>query len=468
MTVAALVLAGAAALGPCEAPAPAGARCARVTVAEDRAVPGGRRIGLHVLVWPAAGPGPRAEDAVFYVAGGPGQAASGSARRAAQEHAALRPSRDLVLVDQRGTGRSNGLPCLPFAGGDVRRYLGRPTADHLRRCRDELARRADLRRYTTAEAVDDLEEVRRALGYPRLNLDAGSYGTRVALEYMRRYPDRVRTAVLRAVNPPGYRIPLPFAAAGQRALDRLLLDCEADAGCRADFPRLRDELAAVFARLEKGPVPVEVTNPATGARQAGELTRDTFAARLHLLLFAGPPASRVPLLVHRAAAGDFGPFADLAAAFGGAIVEQIDFGMQMSVLCAEDAPFITDAAAEAATRGTFLGMARVRDLREMCRDWPRGRAPRGDEEPVSSDVPTLLVSGALDPVTPPEWAERAARGLRNARHLVVEGGSHVDGGPCLDALASAFIAQASADGLDTSCLAAIRRPPFARKGPAAP
>jgi pimeloyl-ACP methyl ester carboxylesterase len=444
--------------GPCERPGlPADARCATVEVFEDRKAATGRRIPLAVVVLPASG-SPRAADAVFFIAGGPGQAATHSAASVAEEHAATRRTRDVVLTDQRGTGGSNGLPCVPFPATDIRLYLGEPGPEEVRRCRDALSARADLRLYSTESAVEDLEDVRRALGYEQVTLDAGSYGTKVALRYLARFPTRVRAAVLRAVNPPGFRIPLPFAAAGQAALDRLIEDCGRDGGCRRAFPDLRGDLARVLSRLDAGPVPVKVTNPGTGRIEATTLDRATFVARLHLLLFASRLASRIPLLVHTAAQGDFAPFAELSVVFGKAILDQIDWGMQLSVLCTEDLPLITRGEAERASRGTFLGPEQIFAAQEHCASWPRGTLPPGHGKPVRSDVPVLLISGGLDPATPARYADEAARTLARSRHVVIPSGSHMDGGPCVDAIASAFIAAGSAFGLDTSCVEAIRRP----------
>jgi pimeloyl-ACP methyl ester carboxylesterase len=442
---------------PCDPGLPSDARCATVEVFEDRTARSGRRIPLAVVVLPATGPA-RAGDALFFISGGPGQAATRSAASVVEEHTATRRTRDVVLVDQRGTGGSNGLPCVPFPATDIRLYLGKPGPEEVRRCRDELSARADLRLYSTEAAVEDLEDVRRALGYERVTLDAGSYGTKVALRYLARFPRRVRAAVLRAVNPPGFRIPLPFAAAGQAALDRLIDDCSRDDGCRRAFPDLRGDLAKVLSRLDSGPVPVKVTNPGTGLIEDTALERSTFVARLHLLLFASRLASRIPLLVHTAAQGDFSPFAELSVAFGKAIADQIAWGMQLSVLCTEDLPLISREDAERETRGTFLGPGRIFEAQKHCASWPRGTLPADHGAAVRSDVPVLLISGGIDPATPARYAAEVARTLSRSRHVVIPNGSHMDGGVCVDGIASAFIAAGSADGLDTSCVDAIRRP----------
>ena len=433
--------------------------CGDLDVAENSGEPGARRIPLRMTVLPATGTRV-APDAIFYLVGGPGQAATESAARAAAEHAAGNRERDLVLVDQRGTGGSNPLSCAFFAPDALEGYLGPPpTPGQLAECRSRLETRADLTLYTTREAVSDLEAVRQALGYPAVDLDAGSYGTRVALEYMRSHPKRVRVSVLRGLNPPNYRLPLPFARAGQKALDRLFADCAAETACRAAYPDPGGKLRGILRSLETKPASVRVTNPATGRQETGTLTADLFASRLHLLLFSTDLSSRIPFFLDRASRGDFDPFAELAAAFGKAITDQIFFGMQLSVICAEDVPFIRESDVARETEGTFLGSRRVRQAMGFCRAW-RARPAAAVASPVSSGVPTLIVTGDLDPVTPHAFADEAARHLSRAATLRIPFGSHINGGPCVDGIASEFIRRASLEGIDTSCLRGIRRPPF--------
>jgi pimeloyl-ACP methyl ester carboxylesterase len=436
------------------------ALCGKLLVRENRTARRGRRIPLNIIVLPATGPS-REPDPVFYIVGGPGQAATESAERAAAEQEQINASLDVVLVDQRGTGGSNPLRCRFYPDRDLRQYLGPPPSpEQVRKCRAELEKRADLTAYTTPEAVADLEQVRRALGYPRINLDAGSYGTRVALVYMRGHPEAIRTAALRGLSPTNFRVPLPFARAGQAVLDRLFEDCQVDPACHSAYPDPRGDLAAVLERLRLGPVSVEVENPVTRRRDEARISRDLFVSRLHLLLFSTGLSSRVPDLLHRGASGNFEPFAQLAVAFGKAITDQIYFGMQLSVVCSEDSPFISPADVARETSGTFLGAVRVSQLSAFCSDWPRGRLPEGYIEPVRASTPTLLISGALDPATPKPFADEVAAALAKAVSVIVPYGGHINADPCLDSIAAQFIADGSAEGLDLSCVEEIRRPPF--------
>jgi pimeloyl-ACP methyl ester carboxylesterase len=441
------------------------ARCGTFEVREDRALAAGRRLSLRLVVLPATGADPVA-DPVVVLTGGPGQAASEGAAREAHELAALRERRAVVLLDQRGTGGSNPLQCTPPFATPLARFLGPPPPPSaIAACREELAARGDLRRYASLDAVADLEELRAAFGWPQVNLVAGSYGTRVALLYMRSFPQRVRVAVLQGVSPPGSANPLPFSRAGQRALDALIAACAADASCRQAFPRFGEQLREVVERLGTKPAVVSLPDPAGGAAARIELTRSLFVSRLHLMLLAGPLAAHLPSLVDSAHRGDYLPFAELALAFGRAISEQIYFGMQLSVSCTEDAPFLVPAAVARETSATLLGSLRVEQLLGYCGEWPRGELPADFTTPVRADVPTLLIAGEVDPVTPTEMARAVAAELPRSRLVVLPGASHVDGGECVRGMVAAFVAGADPRALDDGCLSGLRRPTFVLPAP---
>jgi pimeloyl-ACP methyl ester carboxylesterase len=449
------------ALGPCRVDGlDATVRCATLEVPEDPAAPEGRRITLRLVVLPALGSEP-APDPIFVLTGGPGQAATESAAAFAEDLAASRARRDLVLVDQRGTGGSNPLRCQPPEEPEADGF----TVQSVRQCRAELERVADLRRYTTLHAAADLEAVREALGHERINLDGGSYGTRLALVYMREYPERVRSAVLRGLSPTDFRNPLPFPRAGQEALEKLFDACAAESRCASAFPELARDFAAVLAQLESGAIRIDlaISGSEDGDASVPEvmvLSRDLFTARVHLLLFSTELASQLPFLIHRAARGDYEPFARLAVAFATAIREQIYFGMQLSVVCPEDLARITDDDVARETPGTYLGRARIDLFRTLCAEWPVAELPSGYWDPVEAATPVLLISGMLDPATPPRFAYAATRGLPNSHHLVLEEATHIVRSACIERIVADFIAAATAEGLDTACAREIRRPPF--------
>ncbi|HYN06366.1 MAG TPA: alpha/beta fold hydrolase [Vicinamibacterales bacterium] len=384
------------------------ARCGSLTVFEDRAARTGRTIALNIVVLPARGGTPE-RDPIFYLAGGPGQAATTLATRPLVD-SSLHERRDLVFVDQRGTGASNPLECeLPGSPADPQGYLDEVfQVGVMEKCRDRLAARADVRHYTTAAAADDLDDVRAALGYSRINLSGGSYGTRAALTYMRRHPTRVRSAVLNGVAPPALRNPLFHARESQAALDGLFDECAADSSCRAAFPRLREELQSVLARLDREPARVSLSLPTATAPVAARLSRYAFADTIRMMMYRVEGSRRVPLAIHQASRGDFSMLVQRA-------VEQrqsnarLAHGMLLSTTCQEDVVRIRDEDIPGLTAKTFLG--------------------------------------------------QALRSLPNGRHIVVPG-AHGVGGPCIRQIIRDFSAAGSAKGLATACTADIRLPPF--------
>lgn len=429
--------------------------CATYPVWENREIRKGRKIGLHIVILPALGPD-KQPDPVFEFGGGPGQAITGAAGGLAQSP--LRQNRDLVLIDQRGTGRSNPLHCslygepvdLRLATGDLF------PIDAVKKCREKLEKVADLAQYTTTAFVDDVNEIRQWLGYNKINLSGGSYGTRTAQVYWRRYPETVRSVVLIGVAQPDSHIPLGHAAAGQRALDMLLAECASQPECRAAYPDTKADLAAVRKRIEEG-LTVTVTNRTTGERQPVRPTWGLVAEGLRFLMY-GPAAANLPLQIRKAAQGDLEPLVQMAIDRRVNIAEGLYLGMGSSVTCAEDLPFITEEMTRKATAGTYLGDYRVRQQKAVCEVWPRGQVPAGFHEPVRSDVPVLLISGERDPVTPPEFAEQASRFMTSRLHVVVPRGSHGGGRECVANLIRDFVDRASVQGLDPSCAATAYGP----------
>jgi len=434
------------------------ALCGTYEVFEDREAHAGRKIPLRIVVLPATGP-ERAPDPVFFLSGGPGEAATG--RAAQRAHSPLRARRDLVLVDVRGTGGSNLLSC-PIWGDGTRLDHVFPL-DAATACREELRQRADLTRYTTAATVDDLDEVRRYLGYGKVNLVSISYGTYVAQVFLTRHPEAVRSVVLSGVVKPGEPSPLYHSRNAQQALELLARDCAAEPACHAAFPHFREELSAVLDRLGREPVRVLVTNPATGKPVEVRLTRSAAADGLRFALYGPEDANQIPLHIHLAAEGDYRALARGAVQLRAQIQRGLALGLLFSVTCAEDLPFIEAATAARETRGTFLGDYRIAQQKRACADWPRGAVPPDVHTPVRSTVPVLLVSGERDPVTPPEFGTRVARSLPNSLHLVLPHGAHggVGADPCVNGLARDFLDKATVQGLDTACVAKLPAPRFA-------
>ena len=439
------------------------ARCGSLTVFEDRNAGAGRTIDLKIVVVPAVSNSPE-PDPLFFLAGGPGQAATDVVRAVLTRLGQVRRTRDLVFVDQRGSGGSGGMHCAFFETAPDEKAISESLdtlgLDDLRECLAEIESAADPRQYATPTAMDDLDDVRAALGYETINLYGGSYGTRAGLIYMRRHPERVRAAVLDGLAPVSMRLPSSMNTDGHRALDRLFADCEAEAGCRAAFPDLPETFARVIEDLEANPRLLATTHPRTGEPFEMALNAARFASGLRGVLYSPTVASLMPWTIARAAEGDFGPFLAQVVPLSDS-GELINPGMFLSVICAEDVSQLADGDAERLAMDGILGRMSIEAIAGACTVWPAADLPAGYFERVRSDAPTLLLSGDLDPVTPPRWGEEVLSGLSNARHIVAPGTGHgVIGRGCADEVIAEFIETGSHADLDASCLELIRRPPF--------
>ncbi|MCS7101652.1 MAG: alpha/beta hydrolase, partial [Burkholderiaceae bacterium] len=433
-------------------------RCGQVEVAENPRAPDGRRLRIQFAVVPALAKN-KAPDPLFVLAGGPGQSARQVAGAMLPVLARVNARHDLVFVDQRGTGGSHPLTCPqpkvePLASSlDPRRQL-----EALRACVAALP--ADTRHYATWLAARDFDAVREALGAAQINLWGASYGSRLALEYLRQFPQRVRSVVLDGVAPPDMALPASFAVDAEASLSALLAACERDTACRARHPRLAQRLDGLFGRLTQAPLPITVAHPLTGEPQAFALTRDMLAAALRVPLYAPTLAALLPHAIERAAQQDFAPLLALPVAAAADEAARVAIVQHYAVICAEDLPRI-DAAARRAAAATRFGTTLLQQYEAACARVPHGPAPPEFYALSGAAVPVLLLSGALDPVTPPRHGERVARALANARHLVAPHLAHgISAHGCGPELIARFVRQAHFDGIDGACLQRLPAPPF--------
>ena len=451
-------------LHPCtQGRAKAAATCGTYGVYEDRVAKSGRIIEIHVVVLKARRP---SQHAIAFVAGGPGQASADFAGLVAdgalaRETRSLDDTYDIVLMDDRGMGKSHLLQCDFAPQSDPAVYFKQLIADSIvQACRTKLAAEADLALYNTINAVDDLDDIRAALGYPKLVLDGGSYGTFFSLVYMRRHPERVESAVLDGVDPPGFQ-PLPGEPIGaQTALDDLVVKCNRDAACRTHFPRFAQQFKGFIARLNRGPV--EATVEISGTSRKVRMSKEFFVDRFRELLYDPEGASVVPYLIDRAANGDVAPVASVLNDVAVTLDQSLAMGAWLSYTCEEVIPFLNDADVANAAARSFAGDLRIRAQRHACDEWNVAAMPAEFNEPVRSDAPVLMISGSDDPATPPRYAAKAAAFLPNAKIVLVKGAGHATETPCVDALIVRFVRAQSARGLDVSkCSAAFTLPKFA-------
>jgi pimeloyl-ACP methyl ester carboxylesterase len=434
--------------------------CGKLTVFENRETRTGRTIDLNIVVLPALDQRTKAEP-VFDLAGGPGASSAERADFYAGPGKVYRHQHDVVCVDQRGTGKSNRL-AIPREKTPSYYLSEMFPVDYVKEMRDALEKHADLTKYTTSIAMDDLDDVRAWLGYDRINLFGASYGTQAALVYMRRHPEHVRSAILLGVAPTDLKVPLHHSESGARAMDLLLGECERDTRCNAAFPQIRDDWKNALAQLEKRPAHAEYSPPNNAKPTTVEIQRGVFGEKIRTWMYDRDKAARIPLIVHHAVNGDFAPF--LQQAIAPSIPDFVADGAYLSVTCAEDVPFINPEEAAKLTAGNPFGNYRVFQQTRACGMWPRGEIPTNFLEPVRSNTPVLIFSGNMDPVTPPKYGEEVATHLPNSRHIVIPQAGHgVDGltdPGCVDRIAIEFLDKGDAKNLDVSCVDHMSPPPF--------
>lgn len=429
------------------------ARCGQLEVFENREAKSGRTIALNIAVIPAISRNP-IPDPLFFIPGGPGEAATESYLIVYAAFNRLNQKRDIVLVDQRGTGGSHALEC--SMEDEQNGAVEDSTEEVVSACVNSLD--ADLRFYTTQIAMQDLDQVREALGYPQINLYGASYGTRAALEYLRQFPQNVRTVILDGVAPPNWLLGPSTSADGQRAIQAIFERCQKEPACSQAFPNLADEFEALLTQIDRLPVEVQLDHPLTGEPTTYTLDRDTFTNVIHLLSYTPETAVLLPLLIHSTyAEQDFRRFAAQALSTFTNLEQSISNGMRFSVVCAEDVPFYPANSDAQGYLGDFVFTA----FQDICAYWPVEPVSPDFHKAVQSDSPVLLLSGEADPVTPPSNAELAAETLSNSQHWIVPGMGHINiYRGCIPNLATDFIEKGDFEGIDAACVQNIAPMPI--------
>ncbi|HSW08843.1 alpha/beta hydrolase [Aquabacterium sp.] len=436
--------------------------CGVLQRALDPTQPQGPQIDLHYAVLPALARR-KAPDPVFFFAGGPGQSAIELAGPLSKRFARFGNRRDMVFVDQRGTGRSAPLKCRD----DDERAPPRPLAEmldegwqlqRLQACRQALQKlpHGDLRQYTTTIAMADIDAVRQALGVAQINAIGASYGTRAVLEYMRQFPKQLRRAVLDGVAPADMVLPAAFSTDNQAALDALFDACANEPACRQRHATLRAQWQQLLAGL---PRELLLQHPLTGQPERVTLSRTMLLGAVRGPLYSPALAAGLPAALAEAAQGRFEALIGLASGLGGG--GGLSTGMHFSVVCAEDVPRLAQAADAA---GPDFGDSFAALYRNVCAEWPRGTPPAVFYTLPPASVPTLIVSGSADPATPPRHGARVARALGpQARHVVVPNAGHgVLQLACLRESVQRFVDADDGEQalkVDADCAAALPRPP---------
>lgn len=433
-------------------PLVSGAQCGHLSVAQNPDRPEDGSIDLNILRLPAVAAEPQ-PDPLFVIVGGPGQAAVDLAEHLINLLGAVRRSRDLVFIDQRGTGQSQPLECsdLPeFNPGLDVIHQQQEYFQAIERCAQGLGERVAY--YTTPYAVEDLEQVRQALGYSSINLWGASYGTRVALAYLHRYPQHVRSATLDGLAPPSITLPWHVGRDSNRALRLLDQHCQAHQLCSEQYGNIWDKAHQTAARLNRQPAQLSLDHPRTGAPEDVTLNDEAFAGVIRMALYSRELSQLLPSAIAAAADRDYRAIGALWLLSETQMAQSgVSLGMHYTILCNEDFPPLAGRDPEQAE--TFLGLNAVHNITEVCARWPAHPVPESYFQPVESDLPVLLLSGNLDPITPPQWAEAVAEHLSNSHHLVIPGGHHgVTQEGCVRRLVHRFLDKAAAQDLDSSCV----------------
>ena len=437
------------------------AQCTTLSVPENYAASNGRRISLAIAWVPAKG---EAEaDPVFMLAGGPGQSALESYPSLAPAFADVRKKRHILLLDQRGTGGSHPLICKDASGKSA--VMDQDTDDvasakvFAARCALDLGKDADLRYYSTSDAVQDLDAVRAAIGARQINLMGVSYGTRVAQQYAGRYPQHTRTVTLDGVVPNTLVLGNEHARNLDASLNQQFARCANDPTCVRNLGNPRERLAALMALLAKDPPTVRYRDAITGESKEEKLTPGHIAMLARLFAYAPAAAGLLPLQLSEAAHGRYETLMALSNLLIGTLGDSIMHGMELSVICTEDAD---ELKADPADADRLLGTSMIEVLKAQCAVWPRGQRPVDFRKPLHGKLPVLILSGEFDPVTPPRYGDAVLRPLDNGRHLIVRGQGHnVLPVGCMPKLFARFIDTADAKALDAHCLDKVPySPPF--------
>ncbi|MDP2559783.1 alpha/beta hydrolase [Psychrobium sp. 1_MG-2023] len=423
-------------------------KCGSLTVPEDWTKPQGATLGVHVIVVNAISTTPK-KDPLFLLMGGPGQASSELTGMLIKIFRETRENRDLVLIDQRGTGKSNPLLCEDSQANPYSDVFADFDVSDVNKCLESYDH--DLAQYNTNNAVLDFEAVREALGYEQINLYGISYGSRAAMVYMREKPQALRSVILDGVVPPQIAVG-PMGAEAARSFDLLIEQCHQEDKCRQKYPNLRQDYLTVRSELEQQTIETVIDHPVTDKPVTLKVDTAKFIGTLHSLMYSTGQRELIPFVIEQFALKNYKPLSGLIAA-SQEPQSKIYTGLHFNIICNEDIPRADAALLAKDKENSFSGQHSMSGLNMVCQHWPKFDAPANFGDQVVSDIPTLLLSGELDPVTPPAWADLAAKGLSVHKHYVAKKAGHgLVTQTCAGKMIAQYIDKVSFDDIDDSCL----------------
>lgn len=431
-------------------------KCGKLHVPENYNEIDGEKIIINFVILPAIDSS-NYKTPLMFLAGGPGQAAAELASGLRHVFNEVRKTRDLILIDQRGTGQSHPLQCEDSLEQDM--YAQTPEEFSPQDVKDCLASfEGDLAQYNSENAIRDFDAVRAALGHKQINIYGGSYGTRAGLVYMRMFPDSLRSVVLDSVGP----IEVPIGLFGQssaRSFNLLLANCQKEIQCQKAYPELKQEFEALLNRLTETPAQVNIAHPRLGTLTSFTISKARLLGTLRMQLYSVATRSLVPLVIHQAYLGNYMPLAGLVAQSEGG--QGVYLGLLFNITCNEDYPKISVRDFERDADNNFGGDDSHFGLKMVCPIWPQYRLGEAFYQPVTANIPTLILSGNLDPVTPPSNGEFSAKTLPNNHHIIIENASHtVALNTCASDIINEFLTSLKPKELDESCLKDIPKESF--------
>jgi len=436
-------------------------KCGTLTVPENYQKPDAVKIDINFTVLPAIDKTTQKLPLMF-LAGGPGQAASELSSMLRNRFYEIRKTHDIILVDQRGTGKSSQLKCDVPAFQLVDVYGMLPMDFDIKDVQECISQfTQDLTQYNSENAIRDFDAVRAALGHDQINVYGGSYGTRAALIYMRMFPQNLRSVVLDSVAPMDYRIGLVGKSA-ERSFDKLVENCKAEESCKNAFPDLAADYQKVFEQLHQEPVELTISHPRLATPTTLKIDTTKFASTIQQQLYSVAGRSMMPLLISEAAKGNFMPFVGVLAQGDELQPPGAIYGpLLMNIACNEDYPKISENDWLKDADNHFARNSAHHGLRLICPVWPKYQPSEEFYEEVNTNIPTLILSGDLDPVTPPDNGDRADKMLPNSRHIVVKNLSHIVAiNECGVDVVAQFIDELKLEAVDEKCLTEIPNESF--------
>ncbi|NKB97390.1 MAG: alpha/beta fold hydrolase [Pseudomonadales bacterium] len=435
------------------------AECATWQRPLDPAKPNDEKIELFIAKLKSTSNTP-AEDAFTIINGGPGGSSIDMMIQFAPLLSAFTRERDVLVIDQRGTGRSSRLTCEGIAD-DPESYDPEKVPELIQACLARLP--FDPNFFTTSAAVEDLEAMRAELGYSQLSIYGVSYGTRVAQHFMRRYPNSARAVIIDGVVPPTEVLGSQIAVHSQEALDKVFAQCAEKPECADAFGDVKASFEFVSTKLREAPIPMTLPHPVTGITTELELGHPHLVAWLRFSLYAPETTALIPVILNEAVKHQsYTPIASNALRMLHNITTSMAYGMHNAVVCTEDAPFYASEEVDFdALSATYIGREMYDTLSALCVEWPRGYMHDSMKQPLQSAVPTLVLSGENDPITPPAWGEAVMPGLSNAIHIIAPGQGHgTIGRGCMPKLIEAFVEDPDPNQIDSACIERLQPFPF--------